>query len=43
MKTKFYQSSLAKNWNNINWKQAESDLAILQYEILKAHRNEDCK
>lgn len=42
MKTKFYQSSLAKNWNNINWKQAESDLAILQYEILKAHRNEDC-
>ena len=39
MKTKTYQRLLVNNWNNINWNKAESDLADLQYEILKAHRN----
>lgn len=42
MKTRTYQRLLVNNWNNINWNKAESDLADLQYEILKAHRKEDC-
>lgn len=33
---------IATSWNTINWKKAESDLANLQYEILKAHRKGDC-
>lgn len=41
MKIIFYQRLIVKYWNNINWNQTESNLAILQYEILKAHRNED--
>ena len=41
MKTRNYQSKIANNWKDINWKKAEVDLAILQYEILKAHRKGD--
>ena len=36
-----YQNKIATNWNNIDWKKADSDLADLQYNILKAHRKED--
>ena len=43
MKTRNYQSKIANNWKNINWKKAEADLATLQYEILKAHRKGDAK
>ena len=43
METRNYQSKIANNWQNINWKKAEADLANLQYEILKAHRKEDVK
>nr|YP_010516715.1 hypothetical protein OOD24_mgp40 [Haslea karadagensis]UXN44258.1 hypothetical protein [Haslea karadagensis] len=42
MKTRIYQRLLVKNRNDINWNKAESNLADLQYEILKAHRKEDC-
>ena len=42
MKTRIYQRPLVKNWNDINWNKAESNLADLQYEILKAHKKEDC-
>lgn len=41
MKTRNYQRSLVNNWNDIDWNKAESNLADLQYEILKAHRRED--
>lgn len=42
MKTRNYQRLLVNNWNDINWNKAESNLADLQYEILKAYRKEDC-
>lgn len=41
MKTRNYQNKIANDWNNINWKKAESNLAYLQYEIFKAHRKGD--
>lgn len=37
MKTKNYQNKISNDWNNINQKKAELNLAYLQYEILKAH------
>ena len=40
MKTRNYQRSLVNNWNDINWNKAESNLADLQYEILKAHESD---
>lgn len=42
MKTRNYQRSLVNNWNDIDWNKAETNLADLQYKILKAHRREDC-
>ena len=33
-----YQMRVANGWNDINWADAKRDLAGLQYEILKAHR-----
>lgn len=42
MKTRNYQRSLVNNWNDIDWNKAETNSADLQYEILKAHRREDC-
>lgn len=41
MKTRIYQRLLVKNWSDIDWNKAESNLADLQYEILKAHRKKD--
>ena len=41
MKTRNYQRSLVNNWNDIDWNKAESNLADLQYKILKAHRESD--
>jgi hypothetical protein len=38
MKTRNYQRSLVNNWNDIDWNKAETNLADLQYKILKAHR-----
>jgi hypothetical protein len=43
MKTRNYQRSIVNNWNDINWNKAETNLADLQYKILKAHRREDCQ
>ena len=42
MKTRNYQRLLVNNWNDIDWRKAEANLADLQYKILKAHRREDC-
>lgn len=36
-----YQNKIANNWANIDWKKANSKLADLQYEVLKAHRKGD--
>ena len=41
MKTMNYQNKIANNWVNIDWKKADSNLADLQYEVLKAHRKGD--
>ena len=38
MKTRNYQRSIVNNWNDINWNKAETNLADLQYKILKAHK-----
>ena len=43
MKTRNYQRSIVNNWNDIDWNKAETNLADLQYKILKAHRREDCQ
>jgi RNA-directed DNA polymerase len=36
-----YQIIIAKDWDDINWFQANSRLAELQYEILTAYREND--
>jgi len=41
MKTMNYQNKIANNWGNIDWKKADSNLADLQYEVLKAYRKGD--